>query len=195
MNLLLGQLPKTVEINGHEWLINHDFRACLQTILAFEDPDLTPEEKNVVLLNNLYPEIPPDQGKALKAALDFLNGGEETQEETEGPRLYSFAKDANYIYAAFRQTHGIDLSTVQMHWWVFLALFMDLGSETVFCNLISMRKRYRDGKLTKEERREYNQHPELYDLPEIDTRTLEEKIAHDNFMRLAKEGKYREQVT
>lgn len=193
MNLLTDQLPSIIDIDGRRWPVRTDFRACLKTILAFEDPDLTSQEKQAILLRNVYLETPPDFEKASKAAIKFLNGGQES-EEADGQRLYSFSKDASFIYSAFRQTHGVDLTTAQMHWWQFLALFMDLGADTVFCNMVSFRKRYQNGKLTKEERREYNENRDLFDLPEIDTRTLEEKERYDEFMRQAKEGKYKEQI-
>ena len=126
----------------------------------------------------------------MKQAGRFLNGGKETSEDEEitGERLYSFGQDANYIYAAFRQTHGIDLQTEQLHWFEFLALFMDLGSETMFCQLVSLRKRLKDGSATPEERKMAQAMGEIIEIPELDDRTLDEKEAYAEFMRLAKGG-------
>lgn len=191
MNILTDELPVTVEITHTEYHINYDFRSCLRIILAFEDDSLTPQEKYIVMLNNLYPKIPQDTQYAAVRARWFLNGGKEASENDEGLRLYSFSKDANFIFAAFRQTHGIDLSTADLHWWKFLALFMDLGQDTTFCQLISLRKRVKTGKATKEEKQAAEEMPELFDLPEPDTRTLEEKEAEAEFMRLVAEGQKR----
>jgi hypothetical protein len=119
--------------------------------MAFEDNDLTPQEKQIILLSMLYPTIPPDTQIAIEKANLFLNGGE-IGEVKDGPRLYSFSKDANFIFSAFKQTHGIDLDTAQLHWWKFLALFMDLGSETTFCQLTALRNRLATGKASKEEK-------------------------------------------
>jgi hypothetical protein len=188
MNILSGNLPEAVEIDGREYPINSDFRACLKIILAFEDPGLTALEKYGITLENLYPEIPENTEQALKLAIKFLNGGDEMDtEEEEGespPRLYSFTNDGNYIFAAFRQTHGVDLETAQMHWWKFLALFMDLGSETTFCSIVGLRSRVRKGTATKEEMREYRDNKELFEVPEVDTRSLEERMQEEEFMRL-----------
>ena len=106
----------------------------LADVIAFEDPELTGLEKQAVMLENLYPEQPTDPTAACEIAVRFLNGGSETGEgeEDEPLRLYSFSKDAGFIFSAFRQTHGIDLETAELHWWKFLALFMDLGAETTF---------------------------------------------------------------
>lgn len=193
MNILIEQLPDAVLIDGKEVPIETDFRACLRAILAFEDDGLTSVEKAAVLLENLYLEPPGNPQAALDQALRFLNGGEDQDPDAPGgPRLYSFAQDARYIYAAFRQTHGVDLEAVEhMHWWKFLALFMDLGGDTAFCGLVGFRKRLKAGKLSKEERRAYLEMKDVVDLPERDTRTPEEKAQEDAFLRALEEGKRR----
>jgi hypothetical protein len=182
MNILTDALPDCVTVGGREYAVKTDFRACLKVILAFEDNDLTPQEKAFVLLS-LFPDPPQDAAAALEAASRFLNGAEiDSDENQERPRndearVYSFSKDAGYIFAAFRQTHGIDLQKASLHWWEFLTLFMDLGGETTFCQLANLRRRVKSGKATKEERRAARDLGDVFDLPEVDTRTLEEKEA------------------
>jgi hypothetical protein len=140
------------------------------------------------MLSALYPVPPHDISGAIDKAHLFLNGGESGGgEEETGPRLYSFSKDARLIYAAFKQTHGVDLEKESIHWWKFLALFMDLGSETTFCQLVSLRKRIKTGKATKEERAAVREMGDVFDIPEVDTRSIEAKEAEDRFMRLVRE--------
>ena len=186
MNILVEDLPETLEIDGNSYRINSDFRSCLLTIMAFEDNELTMQEKQYVLLKNMFPEEPPPNSEeAVKAALQFLNGKSGSDGETEertSPRLYSLSHDANFIYAAFKQTHGIDLQTDKLHWWKFLALFMDLGSETTFCSLVSLRKRIKTGKATKEEKAAAREMGDIFNVPELDTRTLEEKELERQFL-------------
>lgn len=131
----------------------------------------------------VYVDMPQDIEQAIIKAHLFLNGGEITESDDPPMRLYSFAKDANYIFAAFRQTHGIDLQTTDLHWWKFLALFMDLGSETTFCQLVGLRKRIKTGKATKEERETAREMGEVFDVPDVDDRTLDEKEAEQDFLR------------
>ena len=189
MNILTDVLPDTITIDDREYQVNSDFRTCLKTIMAFEDNELTPQEKITVMLNNIYVEIPDDVEQAEKQANLFLNGGKEGDSDESSPRVYSFSKDANFIFAAFRQTHNIDLQKDDLHWWEFLSLFMDLGSETTFCQLVSLRKRLKTGKATKEERAAAREMGDLMDVPEIDDRTLAEKEAEAEFMRLVTRGK------
>ena len=187
MNVLTESLPRTVGIDGVEYPVNTDFRACLRVMLAFEDAQLTPHEKQAILLQNIYSEIPGNIGGAIEAANLFLNGGEVQENEHHGPRLYSFSKDANFIFAAFRQTHGIDLQREDLHWWEFLALFMDLGQDTTFCNLVAMRKRVKTGKATKEERQAALEMGDMFDIQE--DMELEEKELRQQFLINYEEAK------
>lgn len=184
MNILVDRLPVSIEIDGKEYEVNSDFRYCLSTILAFEDEELADVEKQQIMLANLYNEIPENLAEALQKAMWFLNGGsEKSDEEFSGMRLYSFRKDANYIFAAFRQTHGMDLQTIEyLHWWTFMALFMDLGQDTVFCQLINLRKRVKTGKATKEEKAAAREMGDMFIVPDYDDRTLEEKEAERQFL-------------
>ena len=83
MNILTDDLPESVDISGVMYQINTDFRTCLKTIMAFEDPELTPQEKSSLLLSNLYPEIPSDIKQAMAQANLFLNGGKVNDDENE----------------------------------------------------------------------------------------------------------------
>ncbi|MBV5322621.1 MAG: hypothetical protein JZU60_02150 [Ilumatobacteraceae bacterium] len=168
-----------------EYPINSDYRTALAIILAFEDETLTGYEQQAILLSNLYDDIPSNTQAAINQANKFLNGGKTSEDEPQSAlRLYSFSKDAGYIFAAFRQTHGIDLQKADLHWWEFLTLFMDLGADTTFVNLIGLRKRIKTGTASKEERQAARDMGDLFDIPEIDTRTLSEKEAESEFMKL-----------
>ena len=189
MNILVDEQPESVTIATTEYQLDTDFRTCIKIIMAFEDPELTPQEKQLVLLNSLYSVVPENIEAALERANWFLNAGKEkfnTDETSEAHRVYSFSKDANFIYAAFRQTHGIDLSTAKLHWWTFLALFMDLGQDTTFCQLTALRKRIKTGKATKEERAAAREMGEVFELPEVDNRSLDEKEAEADFISKVK---------
>lgn len=60
--------------------------------------------------------------KAEGGALALQVGGDEIP--------YSFADDANILYADFRRVYGIDLSTAELHWYEFMALLEGLYSNT-----------------------------------------------------------------
>ena len=189
MNILLEALPNAIEIDGSEYEINSDFRSCLQIILAFEDNSLAAIEKQMVLIENLYKDKPDNLDQAVRQGIKFLNGGRDEQLQKPAMRVYSFEKDASYIMAAFKQTHNIDLDKETMHWWKFMTYFMDLGGETTFSNLVSLRTRVKTGKASKEERAVAREIAEIFDLPEIDDRSLAEREADDEFMERVKRGR------
>lgn len=196
MNLLVEELPEAVEIDGVEWPINSDFRSCLRVILAFEDDELTGLEKQMILLTNLYPERPANNQAAIEQAIKFLNGGKTDEDDGHPrPRVYSFSKDAELIFAAFYQTHGVDLQSAELHWWKFLALFMDLGADTAFCQLVNLRKRVKTGRATKEERKAAREMGAIFDVPEPDTRTPDERDKEAEFLRLVQEGQAKREKT
>ena len=179
-----------VLIDGAEFPINHDFRACLRVIIAFEDPELTGFEKQIIMLENLYPDKPDNLQAAFEQGLKFLNCGKAGSEEEPGPRLYSFEKDADLIFAAFRQLHGIDLSVIKLHWWEFTSLFMAiLMTDSYYGNLVGLRKRLSDGTATKEE---VQASKGMSDLLVIENDqvplTPEERDMEREFMRLVELG-------
>ena len=192
MNILLDQLPTAIRIDGIDYPINSDFRTSLDIILAFEDPELTIQEKYLILVTRLYKETPENKLEALKKGVKFLNGGQDPdpdQEPDTGIRTYSFNKDAALIYAAFRQSHGVDLQAADLHWYQFLALWMDIGQDTAIANLISLRHRIKTGKASKEERKAAQEIGPAFDIEDIDTRSLEERLAYAKFMHLIKGSK------
>ena len=152
---LTRPFPTKARIGGQEWPIRWQFRHCLSVILAFEDEELTPAERNYILLHTLYPQIPPDEERGLELALRFLDGGEpeEQREPGEQPplRLYSFTRDGGLIYSAFRSQYGIDLQREELHWWAFLSLFQDLSADCLFYRLLHLRQGYLEGTLSREE--------------------------------------------
>ena len=190
MNILTDQLPTAVEIDGREYKLNTDFRVCLRIILAFEDPGLTQEEKQWVLLANLYPVLPDNLTTAFELGMKFMDGGHDGEEKEEmSLRLYSFSQDSNFIFAAFRQTHGIDLETTDLHWWKFLALFMDLGVDTTFCSLTGLRKRLATGEATDAEKKMAEEMSSVIELKEVYERPTELYELEDTFMQQLTGGK------
>lgn len=185
MNILIDALPTSLYVDGQEVPIRSSFRDSLRALMAYEDNDLTSQEKQMILLANIYYEVPENIPEAIKQAVWFLDGGkDDTESSSDSVRVMSWNKDASLIFAAFRQTHGIDLTTADLHWWQFLALFMDMGQDTAFCQLTSLRSRVKKGKATKEEREAARNMGDAFDVPDLDTRTLEEKEKDALFNRL-----------
>lgn len=181
MNVLTDKFPTKIKVNDKILKINSDFRNCLKIIEAFEDEELFDEEKILILLKRLYvDEIEnEDIEDAYKKGIKFLDLGEESKNEITNKRIYTFTKDSNYIYTGIRQAHNIDLNSIDyLHWWNFVYLFLDIGQECMFNQIIYYRRRKNEGKLTKEEKKIYLSMRKLLDLDYI-----EENEQDDEFMK------------
>lgn len=186
MNVLTEPLPEAVEIGGVIYDLDTDFRTGIDIMLAFEDPELTAYEKIAVMVGLIYKEVPENAEEAAKLAVKFLNRGEADEDGgvRESPdRLYSFEKDAKYIYSAIQQSHGVDLTSVAyLHWWKFSYMFLDLDPDCMFMRMIDLRRKRLNGKLAKEEQQLYDSLRDILDLPQYVS--LEQKAVGDEFMRL-----------
>ena len=66
MNPMLTRFPESVRIDGVRYPLNTDFRVGLHIMSAYEDPQLTGFERQVVLCRLLYQEQPPDFTQAVR---------------------------------------------------------------------------------------------------------------------------------
>ena len=156
-DLLTEELPKMVCIHGKEYPIQCDFRIGIKLdgILRSEMED---QEKIEQMLRLYYvDDIPTDIPAAIDKIVWFYRCGElpdDTDDEKKKRRYIRrkskdpacvLTQDAPYVYAAFMDQYGVDLTSVGfMHWWKFMALFESLGDGTkrrAFIN--EMKKLYR----------------------------------------------------
>lgn len=181
MNVLTDKFPTKINVNNKVLRINSDFRNCIKIIEAFEDDDLFDEEKYLILIRRLYiDEVKEEDLKqAIIKGIKFLDLGEENENNEENvKRLYSFSKDDSYIYTGIRQSHNIDLNSIEyLHWWNFVYLFLDIGQDCMFNQLVYYRKRKNEGKLTKDEKKVYISMRKILDLD------YEEEDEENEFMR------------
>lgn len=178
MDILCSKLPTKIKLDNRIVDINYDYRTIIRIIQAFEDAELTKEEKLYILIKNLYKSnIEEDEyEKAIKQGMKFIDCGNTNKKNTSSSRVYSFKKDANYIFTGINQTHNIDLSKEKdLHWWKFYALFMDMKPNCMFGELIYYRSREKDGKLTNEEMKVYKKLSDIFDLNEIENRECSEQ--------------------
>ena len=179
---LTDKFPTRARVNGKVYELNTDFRVGLKIMQAFEDKQLLDFEKQIVMVALLFKEIPSAFEAAVKAAIKFLDCGHEPSGHIGG-RVYSFTRDADYIYSAFLQTYGVNLQTAEMHWWQFCAMFGDLSPDTTFESMRTLRDRHNRGKLTKDEREVWFRMRDMLDL-EIEPADAETRAARENFDRL-----------
>lgn len=122
--------------DGKEYPIHSDFREWIRFESLITNGDVPENLKMFIALRLIFADNVPDD---LHAAYEFLawfyHGGKElpANEENDGGvslesrRVYDYEYDSEFIFAAFMEQYGIDLSeTEYLHWWKFLALFKGL---------------------------------------------------------------------
>ena len=87
---MIGLLPKFLQINGIGYQINTDYRNALNYFVAYNDTDLSDEQKTMILLQCVYrdyEEISPEYIEdAIKQACWYIDGGKD-YEENNNPFL------------------------------------------------------------------------------------------------------------
>ncbi|MBE7041637.1 MAG: hypothetical protein E7400_06700 [Ruminococcaceae bacterium] len=177
--VLFGGLPESVLCGDKEILVYTDFRTWMQVETVLFETEGEFYTKLPELLKLCYPVLPDTLEDAVSGLVQFYLGGEPDEKagsrEKRSRQLYSFCQDAPLIYAAFYQQYGIDLTTANLHWFQFKALFTGLGEETKFARVIGYRAVDASIFKSKEKRQFYHTMKQLYRLK--DRRTEAEKEA------------------
>lgn len=134
-NYLLDELP--TEILGCPIRTGHrDILALMERIEDIKES----REKALALLQGLFvKEIPNEETLFEKHINPFLEGGKYHRYKEEGKQTLSWYQDSQEIFSSFYQTYNIDLTKVNLHWYVFCALFAGLPAETPIKKLMELR--------------------------------------------------------
>lgn len=165
---MIGQLPKSLTINKKDYDIRYDFRACLDILVAFSDPDLEEHEKMAVAFTIFYiDEIPREDIKeAYEKMIWFLNlGGSITEENVKKDRLYDWEQDEQLIFSAVNHTAGFETrEKEQLHFWTFMSYFYEIG-DGAFTYITRIRdKLNKKEKLDESEKKFYKENKKLITL-------------------------------
>lgn len=188
MNPLLDPLEWAVWIGGRRYSLNADFQTSIRFEIVMLDSGLSREEKALAALDLYFDEIPDDLETAIEVIVDFYRCGSQPLGTGNSAgsigRVYSFSHDGQYIYAAFWQQYGIDLTRERLHWWQFRALFNALSPDTLFVKIMGWRSMEIDGKLPREEQERLRKLKEQYALPVSQTEAEKTGAVYDMLMKL-----------
>lgn len=194
INVMLDPLPS--EWNGYE--VNTDFRVGMQVYILEYDPDLSKAEKSYLIECLLFEDENGElrdtpQGDDLQECITwFLNGWfHDREEKTKNTRrLVDYDIDQWRIYADFMQIYHIDLSTVDMHWWMFNGLLWNMPYKmSSFMQVIEIRQKKIDANMSKTEKDAIQNAKRIYDLDQQVEReyTEEEKSKIDAYDQMMAE--------
>lgn len=183
------ELPKKLSVGGRWYRIRTDFRAILDILAAFSDPELGDADKDQVLREILYidyEKIPAsDWEEAGRQAVWFIDCGMDHKKDLPQPRTMDWQKDAPLIVPAVNKVAMRDVRSMKyLHWWTFFGYYMEIG-DCLFSQVINIRQKRAEGKKPEKWEQEFlRKNQSLCELPEVltdeeQTRRQAEKAAID----------------
>ncbi len=180
-------LPTALTVGGAEMPIRTDFRDVLYLMGIFADPDYEPDEKAAVCLRVLFvdgEDIPPEHTEeALRAAVEFMDGGIPARSDRKTPRIVDWRQDGPIIIPAVNKVLGREVRAMPyLHWWTFLAAYMEIG-DSLFSTVVGLRqKRAKGRKLEKYEQEFLRDNRALVEPRKRDTE--KDRVRRDELRKL-----------
>lgn len=194
---MIGALPEALKVGGAEYPIRTDYRNVLQIFEAFQDPELTQNEKWIVAIYMMFEDF-FCADDVLQAAQDgfyieeamrqinwFISAGNVQEKETELP-VYDWVHDEQMIFSAVNKVAGMETRELEyLHWWTFLGYFREVG-EGSFSYVAGIRNKLNNHKKLDKDEREFlykNKDMVLLKPP----KTEEEQKEEDEYQALLSE--------
>lgn len=166
---MIGALPETLTVGGADYPIRTDYRNVLQVFEAFQDMELTQEEKWIVAIYLLFEGFSCDDD-VLEAAQDgfdleeaikqiswFISAGQPEKQVLEQP-TYNWTQDEQIIFSAVNKVAGRETRELEyLHWWTFLGYFNEVGEGT-FSFIVGIRNKLNKGKKLEKQEKEFLSH-------------------------------------
>lgn len=194
---MIGELPKTLTVGGVEYDIGTDFRNVLRIFEAFQDPELTREEKWIVAIWRMFWDFCEvddifeaaqdgfDLEDAMKQVSWFISAGQPEKQVFEQP-TYNWTHDEQMIFSAVNKVAGKETRQLEyLHWWTFLGYFNEVG-EGAFSFIVGIRNKLNKGKKLEKHEKEFLAHNKELVLMKKPM-TKEEKEQEDAYQALLDE--------
>lgn len=150
------KLPTSVHVAGVDWQIETDYKAVLDVLIQYNNPDYDNEEKLFYMLIGIVKDFdnldPANYMEMANALCEFLDMG--IEDNSPKPRVMDWEQDARIIIPEINKQigNGMDVRNMDMHWWTFLGYYMGIG-ESTFAHVVSIRqKKAKHKKLEKWEK-------------------------------------------
>lgn len=191
---MLGQLPQTLKVCNRDYAIRSDFRDILKIIAAYNDKDLSDQEKVFVCMSRIYKDLdrmPKDKdtyAAAFKAATEFMEC--RLSSDKPSPKVVNWEKDEQLIFPAINKVAGMEVRAVPyLHWWTFLGYFQAIDREDLWGVVLTIRQKKAMGKkLEKHEKDFLAANRELCSMEYKEERQSPEDQLRAIYEKLLKEG-------
>ena len=165
----IWELPTSLNVGGVDYKIRTDFRAILDILKTFNNPNFEQDEKWFVCLTILYEdfECMPEShmNEAMTKAIEFIDAGISPDDGKRQAHTMDWEQDAPLVIPAVNKVLNKEIrSENYLHWWTFLGAYMEIG-ECLFSEVVSIRiKKAKGKKLEEYERQFYRENKNLINL-------------------------------
>ncbi len=166
---MIGTLPEALTVGSKDYSIRTDYRNVLQVFEAFQDPELSQEEKWIVAIYLLFEDFTCaddvlqvtqaefDLSQAMKQISRFVSAGQPEKSIVDLP-VYSWSQDEQMIFSAVNKVAGKETRELEyLHWWTFLGYFNEVGEGT-FSYIVGIRHKLNNGKKLEKHEKEFLSH-------------------------------------
>ena len=194
MSVLTETFPVSLSVDGVECPIHPDFRTVLQCYGIYGNKTELSADELLKLLLMFYKKQKIFSQNHVDQMFWFFSCGREKKKRSfprktagiDNKQPFDFEEDADLIYAGFMQQYGIDLQEEDMHWWKFMILLENLGSDTRLSRIMEYRTIDTASKnLSKEQRKFYQAMQRYYGL---DRQQMPEMREQDRLVALLNGG-------
>ena len=144
MNGMYSKLPRCVYLKNERFIINTDYRIFIEyeyEIMQGEDT----KKSSLKTLQRFYPAFFLILEKNLleeainKFVWFYKCGKEDKPKKSKGKksskRAFDYKEDSLLIWGTFKTYFNIDLSTINLHWWKFKALWETIPHDAEFIKI------------------------------------------------------------
>lgn len=170
MSVLTEKFPTMLNVDGTECPINPGFRTVLQCYEIQGEKTELSEGELLKMLQMFYRKQKLFHEGHINQMFWFFSCGREKNKKSFPRKIaginnkqpFDFVEDADLIYAGFLQQYGIDLQEEDMHWWKFMILLGNLGSDTRLSRIMEYRTVDTASKHLSNEQRKFYQAMQRY---------------------------------
>lgn len=169
-NVLYQALPTTWQ----GFHINTGFHIGVQIALLMEDESINDRARTTTLFQLLFgdeegvihemPETMEDIEECVNWFMRGWNHDKDVESESN-EKLMDFDVDQGRIYADFLHIYGIDLETVELHWWKFNWLLWNMPTEqSSFLQVVNFRQEKPSKNASADEKKAIVKRKQIYGL-------------------------------
>ena len=180
---MIGRLPTSLEIAGVDREIRTDYRDILVIMEACSDPELSDQEKALVMLTVLYLDFEQIQSEQWEEAANkakwFLDCGQDNEDKKPSKKVVDWEQDESILFPAINKVAGKEVRGAEyLHWWTFIGYFMEI-EEGTFSLVLGIRQKKAKGKKLEKWEQEFFQNNKA--LCEIKARYTQEEQEEIDF--------------